>query len=181
MSTGRGWERELYPNGGGPVPPDTILQIIQAGKGWIDVVSQEGKVRRAGGSLSWRYHNPGNIKFGKFAQAHGSIGPGWGNHAVFPDYETGLYAQQTLLFSNQSRYVSMTIRDAIATYAPISDTGLGVPQGGNQPLKYASWLAKNLNVDINTRLVDLHPELQQRMVKLMNVYEGHKIGSINFI
>ena len=37
-----------------------------------------------GGSRSWRNNNPGNLRYGTFAQNHGAIGRDRGGMAIFP-------------------------------------------------------------------------------------------------
>jgi hypothetical protein len=49
-----------------------------------------------GGTRGDRNNNPGNIKFGQFALAHGAIGSD-GAFAIFPDWNTGAAAQAALL------------------------------------------------------------------------------------
>ncbi|MGA2170252.1 MAG: hypothetical protein ABSG62_18795 [Terracidiphilus sp.] len=46
----------------------------------------------AGGSLNWRYHNPGNLQGGAFATSMGAIGTDSSGFAVFPDFSSGFSA-----------------------------------------------------------------------------------------
>lgn len=54
-----------------------------------------------GGARGDRNNNPGNIKYGKFAVAHGAIGSD-GTFAIFPDKKTGEIAMAGLLHSQYS-------------------------------------------------------------------------------
>jgi len=77
-----------------------------------------------GGSIAVTHNNPGNIKFGQFAQEFGAT-PGrqatdGGIFAVFPDVETGLAAQRRLLLSRN--YKSLTVNQAMKRW---SNSGYG--------------------------------------------------------
>jgi hypothetical protein len=56
---------------------------------------------RVGGTISWRYNNPGNIKFGNFAASYGATkgaeASDGGSFAIFPDLATGEQARKDLL------------------------------------------------------------------------------------
>lgn len=77
-----------------------------------------------GGSIAVSHNNPGNIKFGKFAQSLGAQ-PGrpatdGGIFAVFPNLETGLAAQRRLLTS--ANYRNLTVNAAMKRW---SNSGYG--------------------------------------------------------
>lgn len=77
-----------------------------------------------GGSIAVTHNNPGNIKFGKFAQSLGAQ-PGrpatdGGIFAVFPNLETGLAAQRRLLTS--ANYRNLTVNAAMKRW---SNSGYG--------------------------------------------------------
>lgn len=77
-----------------------------------------------GGSIAVTHNNPGNIKFGKFAQSLGAE-PGrpatdGGIFAVFPNLETGLAAQRRLLTS--ANYRNLTVNAAMKRW---SNSGYG--------------------------------------------------------
>lgn len=58
-----------------------------------------------------RNHNPGNIKFGKWAQAHGATGKDKDGFAIFGDDNVGLGAMKSLLQSKD--YNKLPVKDAI--------------------------------------------------------------------
>ena len=152
-----------------------ITQVIQWGNGWIDVRMSDGFIyRRIGGTLSWRYNNPGNIKYGKFARAHRAVGRGWGSqggHAVFPDYQTGRYAKKVLLFTPIRKYYDMTVLQALNLYAPASDN--------NNPLRYARFIVNGTpGITLETRLRDMNDMQQEKMLSAMERFEGWKPGKI---
>lgn len=77
-----------------------------------------------GGTIAVTHNNPGNIKFGKFAQSLGAQ-PGrpatdGGIFAVFPNLETGLAAQRRLLTS--ANYRNLTVNAAMKRW---SNSGYG--------------------------------------------------------
>jgi hypothetical protein len=157
-----------------------IKKIVSFGTGYIIVLYDNGKKeKRSSGTISWRYNNPGNLKYGDFAKKYGSIGPGWGSHAVFPSLEEGTEAKKALLFSNERGYNKMTIAQAINKYAPANDTGKGVPAGGNKPNQYATWLGKKMNVPTSTVLETLSDDKKDEMLKYMREYEGFKVGVVS--
>lgn len=187
VNKGRGFEPELYeteqetqrPVRASPPVQLRVVRIVQFGNGWIIVEMNDGKrYRRSGGTISWRFFNPGNIKWGAFARSKNGIGPGWGNHAVFPTEEIGRRAKYDLLFTPIRGYNTLSILQAMNKYAPSSDRGQGVPKGGNQPNKYATFIAGALKVSTSTKLSHLSENKKQQMLAAMERYEGYKIGTI---
>jgi len=128
---------------------------------------------RTGGDRNWRNNNPGNISYGKFAKEHGAIGTD-GRFAIFPTMEAGEKAQDALLKSDKSiggvsqNYKSMTMKDAIATWAPPNE---------NDTANYQKMIA-NAGIDINKRYVDLSPDQQAKFRQAMNQMEGGHAGTI---
>jgi uncharacterized membrane protein YeaQ/YmgE (transglycosylase-associated protein family) len=68
----------------------------------------------AGGSRGDRNNNPGNIKDGTFARAHGAVGSD-GPFAVFPSYQAGSDAQIALVQS--ASYQGLTLHQFAKNYA----------------------------------------------------------------
>ncbi|HCM64685.1 MAG TPA: hypothetical protein DIT05_19405 [Morganella sp. (in: Bacteria)] len=93
--------------------------------------TQDGDVKREGGSRSWRNNNPGNIEYGDFAKKFGAIGTD-GRFAIFPTEEAGRKAKEYLIFeSNGGRqlstkgdygaglgYKDKTLSQMLTAYAP---------------------------------------------------------------
>jgi len=63
------------------------------------------------GTRSDRNHNPGNIKYGAWAKAHGASGQDKDGFAIFDTDEVGLGAMKSLLQSKS--YNSLSVKDAI--------------------------------------------------------------------
>jgi len=178
----RGLERDLviidrkdYNENRRYIKNPVIEQVVRWGNGWIDVRMSDGFVyRRTGGTLSWRYNNPGNIKYGKFARSHKAVGRGWGSHgghAVFPDYKTGRWAKKVLLFTPVRKYYNLTIREALSYYAPRGDN--------NNPDRYARFIVnRTQGVSLETRLRNMNDMQQEQMLTAMEKFEGWKPGKI---
>jgi hypothetical protein len=83
--------------------------------------------------------------------------------ARFPDYATGRKAQESLLFEDE-RYKGLSIKDAIAKYAPGSD--------GNDPAGYAAEVAKAAGVNVDTKLSDLTGDQRGKFLDAQQRKEG---------
>ena len=160
---------EASTGGGGPhaqaapagaVPPDerSMLQkILPKALGGRDAPAA------GDGSRSWRNNNPGNLKDGPFARAHGAVGVDDKGFARFPSYDAGRKAQESLLFDDP-RYKGLSIKDAIAKYAPAGD--------GNNPAGYAAQVAQAAGVGADTPLSSLTPEQRGRFLDAQQRKEG---------
>ncbi|ATQ67832.1 MULTISPECIES: hypothetical protein [Methylosinus] len=115
-----------------------------------------------GGSRSWRNNNPGNLRYGEFAAAHGATGKDEKGFAVFPDAETGRAAQRSLLFDTP-QYAGLSIREAIGKYAPAAENDTGA---------YVRRVTNGLGVGPEARLADLAPEQREHMLDIMREHEG---------
>jgi uncharacterized protein (TIGR02594 family) len=87
----------------------------------VQYVGDNGDILlRSGGTVAWRFNNPGNIRPpSKFVNT--SIGIGntlSGNFFIFPDYETGRAEKKALL---RRKYNGETIASAMQIYAPPSE------------------------------------------------------------
>jgi hypothetical protein len=100
---------------------------------------------------------------------------------VFPTLAIGEQAQKVLLFSGDRGYNKLSLVQAMNRYAPSNDKGKGVPKGGNQPNKYASYIAKVLGISTSVILEKLTPVQQEEMIKAMEVYEGFKVGKVTVL
>ena len=127
----------------------------------IYVLLNGTKISRSGGSVSWRNNNPGNIIKSEFALKNGAVGS-TDRWAVFPNEETGLSAMKKLLQSKN--YVSLSIQGAINRWAPSSD--------GNNPVKYAQFVAKTAGLSVDARIQDLSDDDLNKMVRAMQKMEG---------
>lgn len=81
----------------------TFLEAIARQEGWL-----------VSNSRARRNHNPGNIRYGRFARLHGAIGTD-GAFAIFPSDTSGFNAMSILL---EGFYVGDTLEKALLRYAP---------------------------------------------------------------
>ncbi|WP_342164065.1 phage tail tape measure protein [Methylobacterium sp. SD21] len=132
------------------------------------IIGGGGGQASSGGSRAWRNRNPGNIKFGQFAQSQGATGADDKGFAVFPSYEAGIKAQENLLFNSKS-YSGLTIAEAIRKWAPGSD--------GNNPESYAADLARSAGVGVDTPLSSLSADQRSRLLDAQQRREGWSEGS----
>lgn len=151
-----------------------IKSIIKFGSGFIEIEYGDGSIeRRSAGSISWRYHNPGNIKFGTFAKDSGAIGPADGGHAVFPNLQLGEEAMRKLVFSDVRGFNEKSILGMLRVYAPTDD--------GNDPVRYANFVSQAIGVSPNTIISKLTARQKADMITAMETAEGFKEGRIEKI
>lgn len=140
-------------------------KVVDAGKGYTTIESEDGKVEKRTGSRNWRNNNPGNLEYGEFAKSQGAIGSD-GRFAVFGSYEQGRAAKETLLFEG-SKYKGLTIGEAIKKYAPPNENNTG---------RYIKTVTKAIGRNSNTPLEDLTTEQRTAMMNAMEKVEGFKQG-----
>lgn len=121
-------------------------------------------VAKAGGSLSWRNNNPGNIRSGAFADSHGAIGSNKG-FAVFPDEDTGRKALGDLL--NSKDYQSLSVGDAIKKYAPPSENDTGA---------YTKNVESISGIKADQPMSALTPDQKEQLINAVQKIEGWKEG-----
>lgn len=142
-----------------------VSEVTRAGRGWTEVRMPDGSVVRRTGSRNWRNNNPGNIEYGSFARSHGALGTD-GRFAVFPSYEAGRAAKESLLFESKG-YRGRTIASAIDRYAPPFE---------NDTNAYANAVARAVGVPVTTPMSELTPSQRQRMLDAMERVEGFRVG-----
>jgi hypothetical protein len=98
-----------------------------------DAIGKQEGYGRAG-TIATDQNNPGDLKWGPFAQAHGATGPGRGGHAIFPDAATGRSAMIDLLKS--PKYAGKSIAEIGRTYAEDPKWGAGVAKAAGLPPSY---------------------------------------------
>ena len=148
-----------------------ISKVISAKPGVIEVECDDGKsYKRSGGTLSWRTHNPGNLKFGKFSLSLGAVGKANEDSAVFPTLHIGKRAMRTLLFGEHSKYLNLTLKKAISVYAPEYD--------GNDPERYAQFISSKAKISILKTLNSLSTAESDLMIEAMIKFEGFKSGTV---
>lgn len=119
-----------------------------------------------GGDHAWRNNNPGNIMDGPghFAMQHGGLGYDSGGYAIFPDANTGGNAQRDLL--KTKKYQDRTLKEMVKNY---SETDRDA---------YLNFLTRGMGgVSKETKLSDLNHYQFERLLKLMQQFEGNNPGT----
>ena len=131
-----------------PLEPKLLLKFcvaIQMHEGW----SAPG-ISYPTGTRSYRNNNPGNIKYGEFAESCGAHGEDDKGFAKFESYLDGFNALKFLIVSGATGKSSlynptMTLEQFFSKFAPSSD--------GNDPSAYARTVARKLGVDYRTFVI----------------------------
>ncbi|MEW6775283.1 MAG: hypothetical protein AB1405_03265 [Bdellovibrionota bacterium] len=135
----------------------------------VFIEREEGRREwRSGGSRAWRNNNPGNIRGGQFAEAHGAVGSA-GGFAVFPDYATGREAVKSLL--GTPNYQNLTVNEAIGRYAPPSENDTG---------RYQQLIEQFTGLPGNTPMNTLTEEQLERVADAIERIEGWKEGTVTY-
>ena len=121
-------------------------------------------ITKEGGTVAWRNNNEGNLRPGKLSSTR--IGVDKKNFAVFATPEDGCAAKRHLLF-NSSSYKDLTLKQAIAKYAPSSDS--------NNPDSYYKYILRNANIE-NKVMSKYTSNEQSRIMSAMKKQEGYKEG-----
>lgn len=121
-------------------------------------------VTKEGGTVAWRNNNEGNLRAGKLSSTR--IGVDKKNFAVFATPEDGQAAKQHLLF-NSSSYKDLTLKQAVAKYAPSSDN--------NNPDSYYKHILRDAKIE-NKVMSKYTSSEQSRIMSAMKKQEGYKEG-----
>ena len=126
---------------------------------------EHGSPDQISGPRGIRNNNPGNIKYGSFAQSMGATGQDADGFAIFPTASAGLRAMSALLGNYASKGIH-TVRDAINKWAPSSDN--------NNTGAYVSAVSQGLGVspDANVDLTD--PAFRARLMAQIALHENGK-------
>ncbi|WP_126283718.1 LysM peptidoglycan-binding domain-containing protein [Burkholderia stagnalis] len=123
---------------------------------------------RSGGTVAWRFNNPGNMRppskrvittnIGKATMSDG------GEFLIFPDYDTGRSELKRLLRDPDS-YAPRTIAEAIPKFAPKKDR--------NNPEKYIKLVEKIAGVSRDNKLADLTDDQLDKVMNSIETIEGY--------
>jgi len=145
----------------------------------VDFVGNDGThLLRTGGTIAWRFNNPGNLRPAGDRLIFGAIGIGQtkGNRSflIFKSYEEGRQQKKKLLrhtYNERTFYTMLTgIPDPkhpgkmMMGYAPASDT--------NDPLAYANAISKHTGLPITTKLCDISDAKLDDVLDAMEKFEG---------
>lgn len=96
------------------------------------------------GSRAFRNNNPGNLKWASWEKATGKDKDGFAVYATFDDGWSDLL---TLLGRRATQHPEWSLLDLFNSYAPATDN--------NDPLGYASFVAQQTGLDVNTKLGEI--------------------------
>ena len=145
---------------------NTSLSTSNLKRTLIFINDRGQKIKRVGGTISWRNNNPGNIRTSSFTKKNGEIGQA-GGFAIFPSLEIGMNAIKKLLRSKS--YNNLTIEKAISRYAPNGD-------GNNNEKVYQKRLGQLTGLNINLVLNSLSNEQLDKVANAIKIIEGYNIG-----
>lgn len=137
-------------------PQDLSKGIYTKAKNGIAIYADGGDTGPGKGTRSDRNNNPGNIKYGSWAKAHGATGQDKDGFAIFTDQTIGLGAMKSLLKSKQ--YNGLSVKDAINKWT------------AGKPYKY------DLGTTANKKVSDLNDGEFDNVVKTMRNGEGTNYG-----
>ena len=125
------------------------------------------KLSSGGGSRSFRNKNPGNIKYGDYAKAHGATGADTEGFAIFPNMETGASAQTALINQKEQQGLN-TLRKLI--YGSGKTQGwLGSGADLKDAPNYLADLAKKTGINPDQILL---PNQTETIRKAQEMHEG---------
>jgi hypothetical protein len=157
----------------GPVVPvpgsddaKAIKTVVNAGAGFTDIQTVDGELMRRQGVRNWRNNNPGNLEYGEFARSRGAVGTD-GRFAVFPTLEAGNKAKEDLVFGKN--YINLSIRNAIARYAPETENDVNM---------YVGQIVSATGAGQDTILKDLSSNQRKAMLDAITRVEGFKPGQV---
>lgn len=147
----------------------------------VDYVGDDGThLLRTGGTIAWRFNNPGNIRPPRKGKQliMGAIGIGKtkknASFLIFKSYAEGRLQKKQLLrraYNDRTIYTMLTgipNPDEPGTlmkgYAPATDD--------NDPLRYANAISKHTGLPITTRLSDISDAKLEEVLDAMEKFEG---------
>jgi RHS repeat-associated protein len=129
-------------------------------------VQYDGETK-VGGDKNWRNNNPGNIRMGKFARAHGATRADKDGFAIFDSMAAGSAAQGALWKTKS--YQDLTVSDAIGKYAPKSE---------NDTEGYIKNVSDAVGVKPDVKVSDLSDEQLADLLAQQKTIEGTKEGKV---
>lgn len=143
-----------------------INAIYHASTKTVEYESSNGtRLLKTGGSLNWRFNNPGNLISVKNQQGKIGIGvvynPDKHSFAIFSSIEAGDNAKRSLL---KRKYKDFTIPEMMKKYAPGND--------GNNPEAYANFIISESGVAQGEKVGDLDDTKFSKVIKAISKMEG---------
>lgn len=128
-------------------------------------LSNGTRLLKTGGTLNWRFNNPGNLISVKNQQGKIGVGvvynPDKHSFAIFSSIEVGDNAKRSLL---KRKYKDYTIPEMMKKYAPGND--------GNKPEAYANFIMSESGVAQGEKVGDLDDTKFSKVIKAISKTEG---------
>ena len=143
-----------------------INAIYHASTKTVEYESSNGtRLLKTGGSLNWRFNNPGNLISVKNQQGKIGVGvvynPEKHSFAIFSSIDAGENAKRSLL---KRKYKDYTIPEMMKKYAPGND--------GNNPEAYANFIMSESGVAQGEKVGDLDDTKFSKVIKAISKKEG---------
>ncbi|MDX6041227.1 TIGR02594 family protein [Scandinavium lactucae] len=143
-----------------------INAIYHASTKTVEYESSSGtRLLKTGGSLNWRFNNPGNLISVKNQQGKIGVGvvynPDKHSFSIFSSIEAGDNAKRSLL---KRKYKDYTITEMMKKYAPGND--------GNNPEAYANFIMSESGVAQGEKVGDLDDTKFSKVIKAISKKEG---------
>lgn len=143
-----------------------INAIYHASTKTVEYESSNGtRLLKTGGSLNWRFNNPGNLISVKNQKGKIGIGvvynPDKHSFAIFSSIEAGDNAKRSLL---KRKYKDFTIPEMMKKYAPGND--------GNNPEAYANFIMSESGVAQGEKVGELDDSKFSKVIKAISKKEG---------
>ncbi|WHP78807.1 LysM peptidoglycan-binding domain-containing protein [Edwardsiella anguillarum] len=143
-----------------------INAIYHASTKTVEYESSCGtRLLKAGGSLNWRFNNPGNLISAKNQPGKIGVGvvynPEKHSFAIFSSIEAGENAKSSLL---KRKYKGYTIPDMMKKYAPGND--------GNDPDAYANFIMSESGVTKDEKVGELDDTKFNKVISAISKKEG---------
>ncbi|EGT0661652.1 TIGR02594 family protein [Citrobacter werkmanii] len=123
------------------------------------------RLLKTGGTLNWRFNNPGNLISAKNQPGKIGVGvvynPGKHSFAIFSSVEAGEHAKNSLL---KRKYNDYTIPDMMKKYAPGNDS--------NDPDGYANFIMSESGVTKDEKVGDLDDTKFSKVISAISKKEG---------
>lgn len=136
----------------------------------VQYVSDNGSILlRSGGTIAWRFNNPGNMRPKSNGKYHGQIGIGdtkSGKFVIFESYSTGRAEKKALL---RRKYNQYSLKDAIYIYAPPNE---------NNTEEYIDFLVRETSIQRATLISNLDESQLEKLMDAMQEKEGFN-GQLN--
>lgn len=144
----------------------------------VDYAASDGShLLRSGGSIAWRFNNPGNLRTAKTGvPIYGAIGVGKtksnGEFLIFASYAEGRAQKKALLRRKYNARTIYTMLAGIPDKNGKLHSGYAPADDNNDPQAYAEAISKPLNLPTTTVLSDLSDAQLETMLDAMEKKEG---------